>query len=163
MGSEQETHRRDPAFDLDRLLLHSHGLTSACDKCTDTWHSWNGIPVSPNATTPLQAALACSPTPSTPRWSIFWFIFFLCPFFFPHAYPLTLEICNLKAFSKPQTIALMRIRPFSGEAPALPEGIWAVPVASALVSSNPNWIVHLFLQQNSKGRFKTELTLNKCN
>lgn len=129
----------------------------------DTWHSWNGIPVSPDATTPLQTALACSPTPSTPRWSILWFIFFLCPFFFPHAYPLTLEMCNLKAFSYPQTIALMRIRPFSGEAPALPEGIWAVPVASALVSSNPDWIVHLFFQQNSKGRFKTELTLNKCN
>lgn len=89
--------------------------------------------------------------------------FFLFPFFFPHAYPLTLETCNLKAFSNPQTIALMHIRPFSGEAPALPEGMWAVPVASAVLSLNPNWIVHFFFQQNSKGRFKTELTLNKCN
>ena len=64
--------------------------------------------------------------------------FFLISFFFFHAYPLTLETCNLKAFSNPQTIALMCIRPFSGEVIALPEGIWVVPVALVLVSSNPN-------------------------
>lgn len=79
------------------------------------------------------------------RRSIFWLFFPLFPFFFFfHAHPLTLETCILKAFSNPQSIALMCIRPFSGEVIALPEWIWVVPVALVLVSSNPNWIVQLF-------------------
>jgi len=59
-------------------------------------------------------------------------------FFSPHAHPLILKTCNLKAFSNPQAIVLMCIRPFSGEVVALPEGIWVLPVVLVLVSSNPN-------------------------
>lgn len=33
MRSERETNSRNPVFDLAPLLLHSHGLTSVCDKC----------------------------------------------------------------------------------------------------------------------------------
>lgn len=59
-------------------------------------------------------------------------------FFFPMNTLLPLETCNLKAFSNPQSIALMCTRAFRREVAALSEGVQVVPVALVLVSSNPN-------------------------
>lgn len=57
---------------------------------------------------------------------------------FSHADPFTLDLCDSKAFSNPQTIVLMCIRSLNGGVVALPGGIQVMPVALVLLLSSPN-------------------------